>query len=127
MTTVVVYRLADTGARPLTTNRVANMHRRTWAKHTVEVRGRWHYLALEAKVPRLERIAIEVIPLHATRATPQDAGACAPEAKAAIDGLVDAGVLPDDNGKHVASITFLPPEVACGHDGMALRFWEVPA
>jgi hypothetical protein len=38
-----------------------------------------------------------------------DTGACYPAVKAAIDGLVDAGVLPGDTGTHVPSITFLAP------------------
>jgi hypothetical protein len=126
VTPVVVYRLTDTGARPLTVNVARTLHHQTWGTRNRETRGRWHYLALEAKVPRLERIAVEVLPLHADRRSPQDVAACAPAAKAAIDGLVDAGVLADDDAPHLASITFLPPEVG-GVDGMALRFWEVPA
>jgi hypothetical protein len=38
----------------------------------------------------------------------QDTAACNPSVKAAIDGLVDAGVVPDDTGQHVREITFLP-------------------
>ena len=38
----------------------------------------------------------------------QDTAACNPAAKAAIDGLVDAGIVPDDSGDYVRQITFLP-------------------
>jgi hypothetical protein len=34
--------------------------------------------------------------------------------KAAIDGLVDARVLPDDSGAYVASLSHLPPLRALG-------------
>jgi crossover junction endodeoxyribonuclease RusA len=108
------------GVRPLTTNKVANLHRRTWAKHTEETRGRWHLLALEANVPHLNACRITVTPLHANRTSPQDVAACAPEAKAAIDGLVDAGILDDDDPTHVLLVTFTAPLV-CGVNGLELR------
>jgi hypothetical protein len=40
----------------------------------------------------------------------QDVGACNPAVKAAIDGIVDAGVLPDDSSKFVRSLIYLPPQ-----------------
>lgn len=40
---------------------------------------------------------------HVTRADPHNA---APTVKALIDGLVDAGLFPDDNHKHIPAITF---------------------
>lgn len=40
----------------------------------------------------------------------QDPGAAFPAYKAALDGLVDAGVLPDDDGRYVHSVTFYPPD-----------------
>lgn len=51
----------------------------------------------------------------------QDTGACHPAVKAAIDGIVDAGVLLDDSPQYVKSIRFLPTER--GKDGLTLRFW----
>jgi crossover junction endodeoxyribonuclease RusA len=120
---VTAWTIRDEGTRPLTINKVTTLHRRTWAKHTVEIRGRWHLLALEAKIPRLTACRITVRPLHANRTSPQDVAACAPEAKAAIDGLVDAGVLDDDDAAHVVEITFSPP-VVCGVNGMELTIQE---
>lgn len=40
----------------------------------------------------------------------QDVAACNPSVKAAIDGIVDAGVLPDDSSEYVRSITFTAPQ-----------------
>ena len=36
-----------------------------------------------------------------------DADAAAPAVKACLDGIVDAGILADDDGKHVVAITYL--------------------
>jgi len=52
-------------------------------------------------------ITVTVEP-HQKGGRPQDVGACNPSVKAAIDGLVDAGVLPDDSSMFVRSITYLP-------------------
>ena len=39
----------------------------------------------------------------------QDTAACMPAVKAAIDGMVDANVFPDDTGEHVTTISFHAP------------------
>ena len=57
------------------------------------------------------RITVEIMMRHPVA----DTGACFPAVKAAIDGLVDAGVLPGDTGQFVPSITFLAP-VRIGKD-----------
>jgi len=59
-----------------------------------------------ARVPRLDQVRIEVEyqPSKVTRS--RDGGNWAPSGKACIDGLRDAGVLPDDNSKHVLSETY---------------------
>lgn len=121
----LTWTIRDEGARPLTVNKVKDMHRQQWATHTRETRGRWHLLALEAKVPRLDSCTIVAQPLHANRRTPQDVAACAPEVKAAIDGLVDAGLLDDDGPAHLRRVSFLPPLV-CGVDGLELTVEACP-
>ena len=115
--------LEDHGARPLTTNRVARLHRHQWANHTRQVRETWAWLALQARVPRLTAAVITATPLHANRRSPQDVAACAPEVKAAVDGLVDAGVLDDDDPEHLLELAFRPPDI-CGSDGLRLRILE---
>lgn len=115
-----------TGSRPLTVNAVASLHRQAWANHTKHARFTWWALATEAHVPSLDRITIDATPLHKDRRSPQDVGACSPEVKAAIDGLVDAGVIPDDNPNHLLAVRFLPPRI-CGHDGLELTITEVTA
>ena len=67
-------------------------------------------------------MAVIEITVHQTQAkgTLPDTMASAPTVKAAIDGLVDAGVIPDDTGKHLAAVTFLPP-VKGDKDTLTLR------
>ena len=112
--------------RPFTINATRNMHPQQLAKTVRAWRQGFALLALEAKVPHLGRITIGVTPLHKDRRSPQDVAACAPAAKAAIDGLVDAGVIDDDDPSHLLSITFSQREV-CSMDGLRLVVYEVGA
>lgn len=118
------FTLTVEGKRPLTTNKVADMNRFAWAAVTKKSRRVWLDLAASNDLPRLDRCVITVTPLHKDNRSPQDPAACAPEAKAAIDGLVDAGVLADDNGRHLLAVAFLPPEVT-GCNGLRLTITEV--
>ena len=115
----MTYVIEDHGERPLTVNKVASLHRQAWATHTREHRLLWQLLTRNAKVPPLGRIRVTVTPLHKDRRSPQDVAACAPAAKAAIDGLVDHGVIEDDGPEYLLSVLFLPPDV-CGVDGLRL-------
>lgn len=56
----------------------------------------------------------------------QDPGAAFPAYKAALDGLRDAGVLVDDTGEYVRSVTFLPP-VKKTYDALELVLTGPPA
>lgn len=66
-------------------------------------------LAKAEKLPEMVWVSITIEP-HQKGGRLQDVGACNPAVKAAIDGIVDAGVLPDDSSKFVRSLTFLPPQ-----------------
>lgn len=46
---------------------------------------------------------------HHRTARLSDVGNCQPAVKAAIDGLCDYGLWPDDGPQHVRALTFLPP------------------
>lgn len=111
--------LEDHSGRPVTINKVAGLHRQQWATHTRETRERWFWIAQAANIPGLQVIGVEVTPLHSSARSPQDAGACAPEAKAAVDGLVDAGIILDDSGDFVSWIMFNRPEIGLV-DGLRL-------
>lgn len=86
-------------------------------KLTKQWRTDFCLLAQYQKIPRLISARVCAIPYQA-RGRLQDVGACAPAVKAAIDGLVDAGVLPDDSSKFLTSIEFSAPER--GADKMVL-------
>jgi crossover junction endodeoxyribonuclease RusA len=62
--------------------------------------------ALAAKVPPLARVTItvEYQPPDRRRRDPDN---LAPTGKAAIDGLVAAKVLPDDNSEHVTAVRYI--------------------
>ncbi len=65
-----------------------------------------------------------LVPLATNRRWRPDVGACYPAVKAAIDGIVDAGVLDDDNPDHLLYVTFYPVEVI-GRDGLRLTITEI--
>lgn len=103
----LVYRL-EFNQRPITTNAERAGNRWERAKVTKEWREAFAWLAKAEQVPQMSWISVTVEP-HQKGGRLQDVGACNPSAKAAIDGLVDAGILPDDSPEYVRSLIFLPP------------------
>jgi crossover junction endodeoxyribonuclease RusA len=93
----------------LSTNAERKLHHMPRSEATKQWRSDAYFEAKAAHLPKLERVSIIVSPFQ-HRSVLQDAGNCAPVAKAVIDGLVDAGVLVDDDPEHVVSITFLAPK-----------------
>lgn len=108
------------GARPLTINEARRLSPHAWARTVREVRAEWGWLAKVAKVRPLSRARFVARPLHRDGRSPQDALACAAYVKAAIDGIVDAGVLPDDGPLYVPAVTCLAPRQNAGTDGLEL-------
>lgn len=83
--------------------RLTSNHRPHWATRariTKEWRDMGHRRALEARIPRLARARIDVQWLPPTRAR-HDPPNAHPMIKAAIDGIVAAGVLADDDSTHL--------------------------
>jgi len=103
-----IYRL-EFNQRPWTTNAERAGNRWERAKLTKEWRAGFQLLAKYEKIPPMVWITVTVEP-HQKGGRLQDVGACNPSVKAAIDGLVDAGVLPDDSSQFVKSLVFLPPK-----------------
>ena len=116
MKTITTYTLAIPG-RPISSNK--RMHYRDWAKET----ARWRLATFEAarnfNLPPLATVKVQACPWLKGRRS-QDVGACMRAVKAAIDGLVDAGVLPDDTPAHVLSLEFLPPALGAEVDELVL-------
>lgn len=71
-------------------------------------------------------VTVTATHLRRTRASLPDVGAPILAVKAVIDGLVDAGVLPDDGPAYVRRLTFDAPEV-CGFHGLRIVVREVEA
>lgn len=109
--------------RPWTLNAERGMH---WARHgalTAEWRQAFWAIALENKRPRMQRVDIEVTQTTKTKRMP-DPVACFGAFKAALDGLVDAGVISNDTGKFVRSVCFAPIRVT-GKDSLEIKLTEV--
>lgn len=115
------WQLTAEGERPMTVNRLATLHRMQWANHTRTTRHHWSLLA--RNIPKINAATLIAQPLHKDRRSPQDVAACAPEVKAAVDGIIDAGVLTDDSPQYLRAITFLPPDI-CGVDGLRVTILE---
>lgn len=95
--------------KPTPMNEYRTFHFRKRADYDRLWRRTFQILANNAKVPRLDRIGVTVAQTCAYPSLP-DIGASYPTAKAAIDGLVDAGVIVDDDPEHLIWLAFVPPE-----------------
>lgn len=98
----------------LTVNKERTIHWSSRASVVKAWREAFAWLAFASKVPTNGTVGpchIDVVPLTHTRPR-HDVAACLPVAKAAIDGLVDAGVWPDDTPDHVLSVRFWPQQKA---------------
>lgn len=101
---------------------------RTWhfqkrAKAVRECRERFGWLIAEQQMPKLNQIKVAIVPLAKDKRGIQDVGACLPAAKAAIDAIVDMGIIPDDNPDHVVALTFYATQVI-GYDGLRVVITE---
>lgn len=77
------------------------LHYHTQAARTAWLREQTGWLARQQQIPPISRarIVCELLPPDNRRRDPAN---WAPTAKAMTDGLVDAGVLPDDDHTHLA-------------------------
>lgn len=86
--------------------------REHWSKRgkvTASLRQQACEIARLKRIPELEQVRIRVLYYPGDRRR-RDPGNLYPSAKAAIDGLVDAKVIKDDNYKIVKSLTMEIPE-----------------
>lgn len=96
-------------ARPWTINEERAKNRWVRADRTREWRQAFFWLAKAQKIPCLTDCVIIATP-YQEKGRMQDVAACVPAVKAAIDGIVDAGVLIDDAPTHLKAITFNQPQ-----------------
>ena len=90
-----------------------------------EIRRTAAWCARAAKIPTLDRAHIAYV-VHIPSRRKFDPPNWAPSAKAAIDGLVDAGVLPDDDSTHVIGVEARAGDPVKGYQ-LVLVITEVPA
>ena len=105
-------------------NKERTVHHMVRAKITKEWRAAFSEIAQMEMMPRLVAVKIVVQPYLLSGRYRQDVCfGLAPLAKAAIDGIVDAGVLLDDNSNIVRELTFRAPIYGC--DALELAITEV--
>lgn len=97
------------GKKPLNTNAERRGNRFQRADHVKEWRAAFYWLCKQQQIPRMAWLDVTAQPFQ-SRGRLADTAACNPSVKAAIDGIVDAGVVPDDTGDFVRRITFLPTQ-----------------
>jgi len=111
-------------ARPITMNWIYGRASRAERNNAnQEWRGAFALLAREQKIPTLTRIQVTAWPMLRDRRI-QDVGACFPAVKAAIDGLVDADVVPEDEPRYVTMIAMGPPVQEAPYDALRLMVIE---
>lgn len=109
--------------RPWTVNRQRSMHHYMIARLV----QRWRHQAQEAcegAKPLTPPVQVSVTPILRGKRK-QDVGACYPAVKAAIDGMVDAGVIPDDTPENLISITMYAPIFGMTTDCVVFLVHEV--
>jgi hypothetical protein len=89
-------------AKPWSLNEELGWHRMERHRHVAEWRKAFGYLGMQ--LPRLQRVEVEVV-AHGVRYDITNVAGCS---KAAIDGIVDSGALPDDTPAHVVGVMFRP-------------------
>jgi hypothetical protein len=94
------YRIVLPAGIPLL-NANQRLHHRVVTARKIEIRDTALVMTRYAKVPRMQRahafFIVRPLPVNRDR----DPANWAPSAKAAIDGMVRAGVLPDDDSTHL--------------------------
>ena len=112
----------DTLGRPPCLNAERAGHWTAQARTTAAWREAYGWLARQQRVPPLAQAQVESWPTYPDRRSLPDLGGWLPATKAAIDGLVDVGVLPDDGPAYLTCLTFLPPVVdGARHPALVLR------
>lgn len=95
------------------------IHHHPKAERTATIRQLAGLRARSANpIPRLDRCELEVCVGWPNRSRKRDAPNLWPTMKAAIDGIVDAGWLPDDNDEHI--VEYHMSSYYCGRKGLVV-------
>ena len=82
------------------------LHWAVRARRVKAIRQWASWEAVRQQVPKAERVSVSVWVHPGSRTRRIDPPNYADTVKALIDGVVDAGVLPDDTGKHGIAVTY---------------------
>jgi hypothetical protein len=113
--------------RPVTANKQRGKHSH-WSQSAADTgQFRFHASVVMRNAMKAHRVKpgdIACIEVEARQLSKdgrwlQDLGACFPAVKAAIDGLVDARLIPDDTPQYLTRLSFIPPDI-CGRDALRL-------
>ena len=96
-------------ARPWSVNQQVRMHWSWKHERVAEWRHAFEQLALAAQLPELEAATVSCRAQLGKGGRRYDAGNDYYALKAALDGIVDAGVLPDDGPNYVHAVTLEAP------------------
>lgn len=102
-------------------------NQRTHWRATAPMVKQWREVAAwrARKVPTLQRAHV-VVEVRFSDKRRRDPGNWAPTAKAVVDGLVDAGVFPDDNYQHVIGPDMrLGPHVTKAEEALIVHIFRV--
>lgn len=108
--------------RPWSLNQERSQHFHARAARVKPWRAAFCELATQADIPLLNEIHVIATPYLKGRR--QDIGNCFPAAKAAVDGLIDAGVIDDDNPDHWTYLGFRIP-VMGKEDALEIEVIEI--
>jgi hypothetical protein len=108
--------------RPVTQNSIYSRPRWTRSDAVAQVRKDAAILWRLSGIPRpLDGpLSIEAFPVYRNLASWPDTGACFPAVKAAIDSLVDIGVIPDDDPVNVVRLSMAAPQLAGKGPGLTV-------
>lgn len=96
-------------AKPFLANETRTWHWTRIARNTKLWRHAFATLAREANIPQMNCVRIQVTHYVDRIGNWPDVSSCYPSTKAAVDGLVDAGVIVDDDPEHLIRIDYLAP------------------
>ena len=100
--------VVDMCGKPTLTNQAHQMHYRAVSADRKVWRQAGAVLARAAHIPPMDRITVDVT-ARWQKGTLPDPDAVAPALKGVLDGIVDAGVVPDDSGRHVEWVRYFAP------------------
>lgn len=86
--------------RPVTANEVRNSHWRKTQPYLAEFRRTAQVLARIHRIPKSDHITVRLMAYPPDKRR-RDASNLMPTQKACVDGLVDAGIVPDDTAEFV--------------------------